>query len=57
MWFLQGFPPSVEFIGSGRVLPSLIGFLEECEISRETVYKVKAGSPVKTQLGLLHPVY
>ncbi len=53
-WFFQ---INAEFIRSGRVLPSPTGSLEESQISRETMYKVKAGSPLKIQLGFLHPVY
>ena len=55
-WFFQGFFLNAEFIRSGRVLPTPTGSLEESQISRE-MYKMEAGSPLKTQLGLLHPVY
>lgn len=55
-WFFQGFFTNDEFMGSGRVLPTPIGSLEESQISRE-MYKVEVGSPLKTKLGPLHPVY
>lgn len=52
---LSRFFPIAEFIRSGRVLPNPRGSLKESQISRK-MFKVKAGSPLKTQLGL-HPVY
>lgn len=54
---ISRFFPNAECIRSGRVLPSPKGSLEESQISRETMYKVKADSLLKIQLGLLHPVY
>lgn len=51
-WFFQGYSLNAECIWSGRGLPSPKGALEESQISRESIYKVKAGSPLKTQL---HP--
>lgn len=50
--FFQGFSVNAECIRSGRGLASPKGALEESQISRETIYKVKAGSTLKTQL---HP--
>lgn len=50
-------PPTLSSSGQEEYSQSPIGSLEECQISRETMYKVKAGSPLTTQLGLLHPVY
>lgn len=42
------FSPNAEFIGSGRVLPSPIGSLEESKISGETMYKERESwQPIK----------
>lgn len=56
-WFFQGFPPNAKFIRSRRLILSPVGSPGECQISRESVYKLKAGVPLITQRSLLHPVY
>lgn len=55
--FFQGFPPNAKFIRSRRLILSPVGSPGECQISRESVYKLKAGVPLITQRSLLHPVY
>lgn len=54
--FFVYFSQMLSSSGQGEYSPTPRGSPEESQLSSE-IHKVEAGSPLKTKLGLLHPVY